>query len=184
MLNLESFEKFRTPVFDHQRPFRRKMSAMVGILSPIWYYKRAPCAFRASVARGLYVLAGFADADRPRRPRSSWVFGRGGFVKSASLPPSTVSENRDIFVSTLGALVPVSCFFFDELAASTTAWLKANKPEVLDSKVEKAFCERGWLIVWTLLPQVPAHRARVGSGQAARVRHVLPQPRPSMYFPR
>ena len=38
---------------------------------------------------------------------------------------------------------------FDELAASTTAWLKANKPEVLDSKVEKAFRERGWLTVWT-----------------------------------
>ena len=25
----------------------------------------------------LYVLAGFADGERPRRPRSSWVFGRG-----------------------------------------------------------------------------------------------------------
>ena len=35
---------------------------------------------------------------------------------------------------------------FDKLAASTTAWLKANKPEVLDSKVEKAFRERGWLV--------------------------------------
>ena len=37
----------------------------------------------------------------------------------------------------------------DELAAGTTAWLKANKPGVLDSKVEKAFREREWLIVWT-----------------------------------
>ena len=37
----------------------------------------------------------------------------------------------------------------DELAAGTTAWLKANKPGVLDSKVEKAFRERGWFIVWT-----------------------------------
>ena len=54
------------------------------------YYKRAPCAFRASVARGLYVLAGFADAARPRRPLSSWVFGRGVFAKYASLSLSTV----------------------------------------------------------------------------------------------
>ena len=38
---------------------------------------------------------------------------------------------------------------FDELAASTAVWLKANKPEVLDSKVEKAFREREWLIVRT-----------------------------------
>ena len=37
----------------------------------------------------------------------------------------------------------------DELAAATTGWLKANKPEVLDSKVEKAFREKEWLIVWT-----------------------------------
>jgi hypothetical protein len=37
----------------------------------------------------------------------------------------------------------------DELSAATTAWLKANKPEVLDSKVEKVFREKGWLIVWT-----------------------------------
>ena len=37
----------------------------------------------------------------------------------------------------------------DELAAGTTAWLNANKPGVLDSKVEKAFREREWLIVWT-----------------------------------
>ena len=36
------------------------------------YFKRAPCAFRASVACGLFVLAGYADAARPRRPRSSW----------------------------------------------------------------------------------------------------------------
>ena len=28
--NEKVFEKFRTPVFDHQRPFRCKMSAMVG----------------------------------------------------------------------------------------------------------------------------------------------------------
>jgi len=35
----------------------------------------------------------------------------------------------------------------DELAAATTAWLKANKPEVIDSKDERAFREKGWLIV-------------------------------------
>ena len=33
----------------------------------------------------LYVLAGFADGERPRRPRSSWVFGCGVFEKYASL---------------------------------------------------------------------------------------------------
>ena len=55
---------------------------------------------------------------------------------------------------------------FDELAASTTAWLKANKPEVLDSKVEKALPQEGVAhrVDAPLLPQVPAHRARVGRG--------------------
>jgi methionine synthase I (cobalamin-dependent) len=28
-------------------------------------------------------------------------------------------------------------------------WLKANKPEVLDSKVEKTFREKGWKIIRT-----------------------------------
>ena len=45
----------------------------------------------------------------------------------------------------------------DELANATTAWLKANKPEVMYSKVEAEFDRRGFLIVWTpLLPQVSA----------------------------
>ena len=39
--------------------------------------------------------------------------------------------------------------FSDGPAAATNGWPKPNKPEVLDSKVEKAFRERGWLIVWT-----------------------------------
>ena len=36
-----------------------------------------------------------------------------------------------------------------ELAAATVAWLKANKPEALDSKVEAMFRARGYGIVWT-----------------------------------
>ena len=36
-----------------------------------------------------------------------------------------------------------------ELAAATVAWLKANKPEALDSKVEAMFRTRGYGIVWT-----------------------------------
>ena len=37
----------------------------------------------------------------------------------------------------------------DELAAATTGWLKANKPEVHDPKVAKAFRERAWRIART-----------------------------------
>jgi len=37
----------------------------------------------------------------------------------------------------------------DELALATRAWLMANKPEALDSKVEALFREKGWEIVWT-----------------------------------
>lgn len=36
-----------------------------------------------------------------------------------------------------------------ELAAATVAWLKANKPEALDSKVEAMFRAREYGIVWT-----------------------------------
>ena len=73
----------------------------------------------------------------------------------------------------------------DELAAATTAWLKANKPEVLDSKVEKAFREREWLIMWTppYCPKFQPHRALVGRGQGARVRHMVTQPRPRNHPP-
>jgi hypothetical protein len=28
-------------------------------------------------------------------------------------------------------------------------WLKANKPEVLDYKVEKTFRDKGWVVIWT-----------------------------------
>ena len=37
----------------------------------------------------------------------------------------------------------------DELANATTAWLKANRPDVLYSKAEAEFDRRGFLIVWT-----------------------------------
>jgi hypothetical protein len=36
-----------------------------------------------------------------------------------------------------------------ELTAATYKWLKENRPEALDSKVEKKFRELGWEIVWT-----------------------------------
>ena len=36
-----------------------------------------------------------------------------------------------------------------ELELATAAWLKANKPHVLNSKVERVFREHGWRIVWT-----------------------------------
>jgi len=36
-----------------------------------------------------------------------------------------------------------------ELTAATIAWLKANCPEALDSKVEAEFRKRGYGIVWT-----------------------------------
>ena len=36
-----------------------------------------------------------------------------------------------------------------ELELATTAWLKANKPDALDSKVERVLREHGWRIVWT-----------------------------------
>jgi hypothetical protein len=35
----------------------------------------------------------------------------------------------------------------DELAIATRAWLKANKPEALGSKVEAVFREKGWEII-------------------------------------
>ena len=34
-------------------------------------------------------------------------------------------------------------------SAATTAWLKENKPEALDSKVEFIFRSKGWKIIWT-----------------------------------
>ena len=55
-----------------------------------WYYKRAPCAFRASVACGLFVLAGYADAARPRRPRSSWFSAVCGICEIRPLSFSSV----------------------------------------------------------------------------------------------
>ena len=36
-----------------------------------------------------------------------------------------------------------------ELTEATVAWLKANKPEALDSKVEAMFRTRGYGIIWT-----------------------------------
>ena len=65
-----------------------------------------------------------------------------------------------------------------ELTDAAVAWLKANKPEALDSKVEAMFRTRGYGIVWTppLLPEVPAHRARLGRGEAAVGRDVQPRP--------
>jgi hypothetical protein len=37
----------------------------------------------------------------------------------------------------------------DELAIATRLWLKANKPEALDSKVEALFRQKKWEIIWT-----------------------------------
>lgn len=37
----------------------------------------------------------------------------------------------------------------EELKAATLIWLKANKPEALQSKVEAKFAQLGWSIVWT-----------------------------------
>jgi transposase len=36
-----------------------------------------------------------------------------------------------------------------ELAEATAQYLKAHCPQALESKVEKAFAERGWKIIWT-----------------------------------
>ena len=41
----------------------------------------------------------------------------------------------------------------DELKDATIGWLKENKPEALQSKVELLFREKGWKIIWT-----PSHR--------------------------
>ena len=73
----------------------------------------------------------------------------------------------------------------DELAAGTTAWLKANKPGVLDSKVEKAFREREWLIVWTppYCPKFQPIELVWGAGKERGVRHVVTQPRPRNHPP-
>ena len=60
----------------YERQWAHAVGVAIGagymVLRALTYFKRAPCAFRASVARGLYVLAGYADAARPSRPRSSW----------------------------------------------------------------------------------------------------------------
>ena len=37
----------------------------------------------------------------------------------------------------------------DELKDATIGWLKENKPEALESKVELLFREKGWKIIWT-----------------------------------
>ena len=37
----------------------------------------------------------------------------------------------------------------DELKDATIGWLKENKPEALQSKVELLFREKGWKIIWT-----------------------------------
>ena len=36
-----------------------------------------------------------------------------------------------------------------ELYAATVDWLKTNKPDALDSKVERMFREKDWRIIWT-----------------------------------
>ena len=73
----------------------------------------------------------------------------------------------------------------DELAAGTTAWLKANKPDVLDCEGGEGLPREGVAhrVDAPLLPQVPAHRARVRCGQGARVQHVVTQPRPRSHPP-
>ncbi len=67
-----------------------------------------------------------------------------------------------------------------KLAKAVFQICKKDHPEVLDSKVERLFREKGWKIIWTppLLPQVPAHRARLGRRQAAGGHPLLKGPRP------
>ena len=81
------------------------------------YYKRAPGTFRASVARGLFVLAGYAA--RPRRPRPGLVFGRClGFLKA---PPFSHQLEKETASSDLTLEPSSSCFRFGFVRSDTGA---------------------------------------------------------------
>ena len=79
--------------------------------------------------------------EMPSAERAGWAAHRAGTGKA----PKAGEEGTVYERHSKGNGGPSSV----ELAAATTAWLKAKKPEALDSKVEKLFREKDWEIIWT-----------------------------------